>query len=187
MSKHDPANIFIVADQFRHASKILNLTISGDMIFQGQRAPFDVRVPMATCSAFALELYLKCLIAMETGKKPPEIHELDKLFTKLHNITQANIRRRFDAMSTSTIEFIKNAFASEGKAAPKIDFDYVMKASRRAFPVIRYIYEGMPGEQGWVAEMILEAARAVILERFPNWENARQANPTIVLDRPADS
>jgi hypothetical protein len=183
MSKHDPANIFIVADQFRHASKILHLTLSGDMTIEGQRAPVDVQVPMVTCSAFALELYLKCLIAMETRAKPPGIHEIDKLFKRLNSDTQAKIRRHFNITGASTIAFIKNAFAAEGKTAPKVDFDYVMKASSRAFLVTRYIYEGMPGGQGWVAEMILEAARAVILEQSPHWEIARQFSPTVVLDR----
>src|SRR5262249_11092561 len=101
MSKHDPANIFIVADQFRHASKILHLTLSGEMTIEGQRVPFDVQVPMVTYSAFALELYLKCLIAMETRTKPPGIHDLDKLFKKLNSDTQVKIRRHFDTTGAS--------------------------------------------------------------------------------------
>ena len=182
MSKHEPSNIFVVADQFRHASKVLNLTLAGVMTLAGEKAPFDLQVPMVTSSAFALELYLKCLIAMETGKKPPEIHELDKLFERLHPDTRAGIRRHFDATGASTIAVIKGAFEQHGMAAPTIDFDYVLKASRRAFPLARYIYEGMPGEQGWVAEMIMEGARAVILERFPHWKHARQVSPSTVQD-----
>jgi hypothetical protein len=28
-----------------------------------------------------------------------------------------------------------------------------------AFPIARYLYEGLPAEQGWVAEVIMEGAR----------------------------
>jgi hypothetical protein len=182
MSKHSPSSIFVVAEQFRHASKVLNLTSAGVLTWHRERVPFDLQTPMVTCSAFALELYLKCLIAMETAEKPPEIHELDKLFKRLDQSTQAEIRRHFDATGASTTAFIKEAFEQHGMAAPAIDFDYVLQASRRAFPLARYIYEGMPGEQGWVAEMILEGARAAILERFPRWERARQVSPLTVQD-----
>ena len=122
MSRHDPSNIFVVADQFRNASKVLNLALAGVVTMAAEKVPFDVQMPMATCSAFALELYLKCLIAMETGKKPPGIHELDKLFRKLHLDTQAKIRRHFDTTGDSTIAFIKGAFEQAGMVAPTIDF-----------------------------------------------------------------
>ena len=53
-----------------------------------------------------------------------------------------------------------------------------------AFPIARYLYEGLPAEQGWVAEVIMEGARAVILKRFPHWKKARQTGPTIIRRRP---
>jgi hypothetical protein len=55
-----PANIFTVAEQFWSARNRLN----------SARSPRDVRMAAITCSAFALELYLECLIALETGKAP---------------------------------------------------------------------------------------------------------------------
>jgi len=187
MGKHDPANIFLVADQFRVTDKLLHMILRGELTYGKEPVPYEVSVPMVTCAAFAFELYLKCLISMETGAAPPNTHELDKLFARLHADTQKAIRDYFDANSVSTIAFIKGEFERARKPAPTIDFDYVLSVSRRAFPIARYIYEGLPAEQGWVAEMIMEGARSVIIKRFPHWEKARQVVPTIVLDGPPTS
>ena len=64
----------------------------------GERAPKmrGLFVPTVVMSAFALELYLKCLIAIGTGKKPPPGHNLRRLFNKLTDKMQAKIRGYFD-------------------------------------------------------------------------------------------
>lgn len=177
---HDPASIFIVAEQFRSADKMMHMILNGDLQFQGQTVSFDVSVPMVTCAAFALELYLKCLISMETGQAPPNKHEFDYLFKRLHADTQKAIREYFDRNSVDVVAFVKSEFAKAGKPAPTVDFDYVLGVSTRAFPIARYLYEGLPAEQGWLAEAIMEGTRAVILKRFPQWASGRQASPMIV-------
>jgi hypothetical protein len=181
---HNPANIFVVAEQFRFADKMLNLMLQGDLKLKGAAIPFDVSTPMVTCAAFAFELYLKCLIAMETGSAPPNRHEFDLLFRLLNPTTQKEIQELFDKGGRATIEFIEQQFRQVGKPSPRVDFDYVLKASRRAFPIARYLYEGLPGEQGWVAEVIMESARAVILRRFPHWRRAKQKMPIITRQVP---
>jgi HEPN domain-containing protein len=47
--------------------------------------------------AFASELYLKALYAIEQQASPPRWHELDKLFNKLDQTTQGNIAARYEA------------------------------------------------------------------------------------------
>jgi hypothetical protein len=40
---------------------------------------------------------------------------------------------------------------------------------------LRYIFEkGMPPDEGWLGDAIVECARKVILDKHPDWENARQ-------------
>jgi hypothetical protein len=39
----------------------------------------------------------------------------------------------------------------------------------------------MPALQGWLGEVIMDGARAIILTRFPAWEGSRQISPTVVL------
>jgi hypothetical protein len=68
---------------------------------------------------------------------------------------------------------------------PEVDFDFVPNASRKAFPLSRYIYEkGLPGGEGWVADGILEAARKTILEEHPDWADSRQISPPVALSIP---
>jgi len=183
-TKHDPANIFTVAEQFRSADKMLNLMLRQELTYEGHPVPFDVSIPMVTCAAFALELYLKCLISMETGDRPPNTHDYVRLFGLLHNDSKTAIRNYFDKNSGDTVTVIKRAFEQSGRPAPTVDFDYVLSVSRRAFPIARYLYEGVPAEQGWVAETIMEGARRTILKRFPHWEKARLVSPLVVRTGP---
>lgn len=183
-SKHEAVNIFVVAEQFRIADKMLNLFLQGELTYRDQRLAYDVSTPMVTCAAFALELYLKCLISMETGNAPPNRHELDELFKLLHPDTQKSIRDYFDQNGGDTIAFVKAQFVKAQKSQPTINFDYILRTSRRAFPIVRYIYEGLPAEQGWLGEVVMEGARAIILKRFPHWKDARQSGPAIVRSVP---
>lgn len=67
---------------------------------------------------------------------------------------------------------------------PKLDFDYVLSGSKNAFTIMRYLYEGLPPGEGWLADYILEGARQAILARHPDWIRARQAAFAEVIVRP---
>jgi hypothetical protein len=72
-----------------------------------------------------------------------------------------------------------------GYPVSEVDFDFVLNASRKAFPLTRYIYEqGLRGGEGWLADGIMEAARKTILEAHPDWAHARQVSPPVVVDIP---
>ena len=64
MARHayDPGRIFRIAECFFLASNTLNEHLGTNT---------GLAVPSVVLSAFSLELYLKCLIAIETGKNPP--------------------------------------------------------------------------------------------------------------------
>jgi hypothetical protein len=173
----DPADIFVVAEQYRNGAKWLILS-------QTHGWPFDVRMAAVMCASFALELFFKCLLAME-NKIAPDLHDLWQLFARLDKSTQAKIRGNFMPYLADTQRLIAAASECAGYPAPTVDFDYVLNASRKAFPLLRYIYEkGLPGGQGWAAEGILEAARKTILETHPDWGHARQASPEVIFDVP---
>ena len=61
--------MFMQAELFRTASQVL----SGHLP--------DVAIPLAVCSAFSFELYLKCLLLIE-GSDPGVKHNLDEMFYK---------------------------------------------------------------------------------------------------------
>jgi hypothetical protein len=161
----DPSNIFIVAEQFWRATRILRRE--------------EDRVPPVVCAALALELYLKSLIAMRPGAKVPSDHNLKRLFDCLDSSTQAQIRAYFQPYETETGLLLDHAYRAAGKTRPAGDlFGFVLRASRGAFLTYRYIYEkGLEANQGWGADRIMQAARNVIIDRHPEWVGARQIAP----------
>jgi HEPN domain-containing protein len=174
MAKHDPADIFVIAEQFRNASKFLILARE-----HGWQT--DVAMPAVTCAAFAMELFLKCLLAMET-EKSHETHDLKHLFNRLSKSSQAKIRVYYGPYLPDVKEHVERQYllAGQPQPPPLVDFDFVLDASRRAFPLARYIYErGLPGGQGWIADGIMEAVRKTVLEAHPDWKDAHVATPSV--------
>jgi len=159
-------NTFVVAEQFWKATNTLR---------DGWRtAP----APPIVCAAFALELYLKCLLTIE-GKKPPKSHDLQELFELLGAKTQSHIRARFKPYESEQEELASPAYAAQGMTRPPgAVFDFILNASRDAFETYRYIHEkGLEANQGWGADRIMQAARNVILDRHPEWAGAHQVDP----------
>jgi hypothetical protein len=166
MSKLDAPVVFVTAEQFRFASKWL--IRAPDMGCEP-----NVEIPSVTCAALALELYLKCLIAIE-GTNNPEIHDLQDLFAKLSRGMQSRVKAHFDRFSAGAKEYVQRDAAKTGSPAPTVDFDYVLAWSRKGFTKSRYIFEnGLPPETGWIADSITECARRTILDMYPEWFNFR--------------
>ena len=168
------ADVFLVAEQFRNASKLITLIHSGRLVL-----PFELDMPIVSpvCSALALELYFKCLIRI--GRKPVDMkHDLVPLFRMIGRRHQAEIRRFFNANCAVTREYLERKYQASGEAMPKFGFDFCLNASRNAFTRMRYVYEnGLEPNSGWLCDMIMEGARKAILDKFPNWEDARQLSP----------
>jgi hypothetical protein len=176
-SNTDPADIFVVADQYRNAAKWIILA-------ENRGWPPDVKMPGITCSAFALELYFKSLLAMEHSAIP-ESHDLLHLFNRLQKNTQQRVRKNFEPYLMTAGRMVSQSAQKAGYPVPEVDFDFVLNASRKAFPSTRYIYEqGLRGGEGWLADGIMEAARATILQAHPDWAHARQVSPSVVVDIP---
>ena len=160
-------SIFIVAEQFWSATRIL------------RREQDQPSSPPVVCAAFALELYLKSLIAMRPGARVPSDHNLKRLFDGLDAHTQGQIRAYFQPYEAETQIYLDQAYSGAGKSRPAGDlFDFVLRASQGAFVSFRYIYEkGLRANQGWGADRIMQAARNVILDRNPEWAGAQQVAP----------
>lgn len=145
-----------------------------------QYAPFHnippMPAPIMACSAFALELYLKCLIRME--RKPfSREHDLAKLFAALGKRNRAKIKRVWRANSETVRKYVEEQYKSEGETPPKVTFDFALNASRGAFQAFRYLHEfGVASNTGWLGDAILMAARHVILSKHPDWQGKQQAS-----------
>jgi HEPN domain-containing protein len=126
------------------------------------------------CAAFSLELYFKCLIRL--GRKSfGREHDLAKLFALIGRRNRAKIRKYWNDHSGTVRSYLDQAYGGD---APKIDFDFALSASKDAFVTMRYIYEcGIEPNKGWLADTIAEGTRTTILDKYPEWENARQTSP----------
>ena len=129
------------------------------------------------CAAFSLELYFKCLIRI--GRKSyAGVHDLSKLFSMIGRRNQADIKRHWNDHCQQVKSHVARTFEEDGLPAPKVDFDYVLSASKDAFRTMRYIYEkGIDTHKGWLADTVVEGARIAILAKYPDWENKRQISP----------
>jgi hypothetical protein len=129
------------------------------------------------CSAFSLELYFKCLIRV--GRKSfGREHDLAKLFALIGRRDRAKIKRYWNDHSGSVRLQVERSYERNGQPTPKVDFDFVLSASKDAFVEMRYIYElGIKPNSGWLADTIVEGARQTILDKHPDWENKHQTYP----------
>lgn len=115
----------------------------------------------------------------------PDLHDLVHLFNRLQKTTQQRIRKNFEPYLMAAGRMVSQSANDAGYPVPEVDFDFVLNASRKAFPSTRYIYEhGLRGGEGWLADGIMEAARKTILEAHPDWAHARQVSPPVVVDIP---
>jgi hypothetical protein len=127
------------------------------------------------CIAFSLELYFKCLIRIRR-KPAARTHDLVKLFNQIATRHQTAIRRYFKNNSADVRAYLERDFAAKGRTIPEPLFDYVLSGSKNSFEIMRYAYEGIPPDSGWIASDILHGARDQILGLHPHWKDARQAS-----------
>jgi hypothetical protein len=123
-------------------------------------------VPMAVADAFASELYLKCLQAMELGK-PAKGHDLKRLFDKLPSGTRNAIKAQY----TNGVKANQDVVRSIRSAHPGFDvgFDNVIVMSSGVFERVRYLYEGThPNMFYW--PVLSESLRKTILAINPAWK-----------------
>ena len=176
-SKAKALDIFIVAEQFRFASKLATLVPHHPSLrIPALAFAHDQNLPTASmvCSAFSLELYFKCLIRL--GRKSfGREHDLAKLFALIGYRNRTKIRKYWNDHSGTVRSYLDLAY---GDDAPKVDFDFVLSASKDAFVTMRYIYEsGIEPNKGWLSDTIVEGTRTTILDKYPELENARQTAP----------
>ncbi len=167
---YDPKRIFRIAEWFHLARTILMQSVS---------TVRGVFVPAVVLNAFSLELYLKCLIAVETGKNPPSGHNLRWLFNKLSNNTQDKIKHYFDNPSESNEIKLRETLKNPQPPIPKklaispYNFDVVLDLSAKAFERLRYVFERgeFDNNANWHADYIVICTRRVILEMYPDWNS----------------
>lgn len=160
-SNPDPLKIFMNAERFR----IADLVLRSD---KNQNVAVAVAGPALVISAFASELYLKCLICIETGNLEFG-HELRPLFKKLSEASQKSIQRRWDAMvATPQRRRIYEALkAVTGEVVP-MDLDWALRNGGDGFVELRYLHENEGGTRFLLGDFP-QLLRDEILLHKPEW------------------
>lgn len=105
--------------------------------FEGDRSVWLAVTPTL---AFAVELYLKVLSAIQKSGTWPKGHKLDILFKEhLPEETRAELERRYSGLIDGfPMETLPKVGIEEGRS---ITLDAVLKESSEAFSTLRYAFE----------------------------------------------
>jgi len=135
-----------------------------------------IAAPHMVLSAFASELYLKCLLCLEKGSVP-QTHNLKALFRDISTLAKKRIEQIWDAYAASpgVQELWKFIESTTGKPFHR-DFAAVLERSSTAFNELRYLHEDNSGS--FLAGDLPQMLRTVILERRPLWATLRHTPPT---------
>lgn len=162
----NPLDIFMHAKGFHEAENY----IANERMGHNPQLALEMGQAVMVLAAFNSELFLKCLICIETGLVPTG-HYLDGLFDQLSPETRARIEHIWkteivplrDPMWTS----IEKNFGN-GETLHR-DLPSAIKAGRRAFEKMRYAYEPeSKGSQFYIADLP-RLLYYVILEKKPEW------------------
>jgi hypothetical protein len=156
--------IFITAETYRDAGFVL--------FRRWKEAGLEVRTRMLMCApiamnqAFAIELYLKCLLHIETGKVSFK-HDLEQLYNSLTKETQSKVNIHYEGYRAKNPESI---FLEKNLPMFSFDLPSVLKMIKNAFIDFRYYYE-LKGKDGiYTLGNLMAASRRTIIEMKPEFE-----------------
>ncbi len=156
------------AERFRIADHVLR----GDAVLEEVGA--SVAGPSMVLAAFASELFLKCLFVIETGRAPPEVHELRKLFLQLSEDARAEIEDSWNEYvsqpkKANIYEMIER---SVGRPIPR-DLRWSLRVGGDGFTGLRYAHEPQHAKTTFLLGDFHFMVRQAILRRRPQWSKLR--------------
>ncbi|WP_108683140.1 hypothetical protein [Methyloceanibacter sp. wino2] len=160
-SSAEPAKIFVQANAFYFA----NVRLRGN-----DMPPAHIKVfagPSLVLSAFASELYFKCLQCIERGRYDKG-HNLKNLFRSLSPATRKRIKEKWDAdidRNAGARELIEKQF---GERIPA-DLDWALTAGARGFEELRYSFDPENANSKFFLTELPRMLREVIIEMKPEW------------------
>jgi HEPN domain-containing protein len=160
----DPLLIFKQANCFYQA-----LAILCNVEPENVQLAVTIGEPVMVTGALTIELFLKCLVCIETGEVPKS-HNLRGLFDKLSDTTRVRIQCSWD----NDILMHRGAEWDhiEARTGQKIarELPAALTAASKAFERIRYSYEGNTTEVQYFLQDLPQLLRRVIVEQRPEWK-----------------
>lgn len=161
----DPRKVFDHACRFLTAEKYLS-ELNGTQAWR-----FTVALPTLVLSAFAAELFLKCLVILTTGKTPTSTHQLHVLYRQIGHKEKRRIEQVWDVDGVPQI--------SDLSARLKLptDLPNALYRCSKGFENIRYGYESDWDGVVYYISGLPRVLIKVILELKPEWNGPIQHEP----------
>lgn len=157
----DPRDIFTTADDFRMAYCVL---VKADAALAPKHR---LLAPQNTVGAFAVELYLKCLLVDGGAKTVPGTHDLHLLFGNLPKTVRVTINRHWKKVVDETPHF------KMARVPTDSDFGTMLSHIADSFDEWRYRFEEASASIRWGGvelPFIHTLLRWMITERHPDWD-----------------
>jgi hypothetical protein len=141
--------------------------------------------PTVVCEAFALELFIKCLLMLR-GRKPKKNHDVEGLFKLLSNADQQKIAKYLHEGVTRDDRY--DLAAAHGI---RLDIDSVLQRTKDSFLRIRYWHEHVPPSpdahgtrsNAGVGALVVAIYR-LLNELRPEWQNMSYSIPVLLENLP---
>ena len=155
MKSVDPKSVFQLGCKFAAAEQHLRHKSNPNAGFMAS--------PSMVLSAFAIELFLKCLLLLE-GKEVDRTHTLNALYQKLSHNRKRRIDEVWEKEARPKVDMLNRQF---GFAHPS-DLPNALVTCAKAFEHMRYGYED-PDRQVFYLGELPTILRRTILDIRPDW------------------
>lgn len=129
-------------------------------------------LPQMVCSAFAVEMYLKCWSVIE-GRQPFRTHDLKCLYNDIQDAEAKRLIKMLFEMQNGASFTNWKLSGPDPSLVPK-DFEEALDFSSTAFVNIRYHMEYQSGVGYWLSSLP-SLLRAVLVEKRPEWNGDPEA------------
>ena len=151
------------ADAFQRAS-VLALDCA---LKEAKEQKLHLSLVYGVNAAFAVELYLKCLLLIEGGQVP-ETHNLKQLFNQVSRESRGKITKRHNTLAAD--HPVLSEFRQ--KLGIKTDLNSILEDGQDIFTQFRYFFEGIPNRMepiGFGLDLFAQIVRNRILDLRPEW------------------
>lgn len=168
--------IFEHAECFYRASEVLRSHLPVRLRpdhFENIHAAVTLAEPLIVLDALTCELFLKCLVCIETGNTPRG-HDLEKLFSQLSEATRARLQSVWDNEIGTRRRERWDKLERLGLKMAR-DLPSALANGTNAFERYRYSYEGNTQDLHYYLEDLPALLEGLILEMKPEFEGYRRA------------
>jgi hypothetical protein len=142
--------------------------------FENIHAAMTLNEPLIVLDALTSELFLKCLICIETGSTPRG-HDLKKLFDQLSEATRTRIQSYWESEVATRRREEWDKFERFGLKIAR-DLPSALAKGTNAFERYRYSYEENTQDLHYYLEDLPALLERLILEMKPEFETFRRAS-----------